>query len=724
VAQHIEFGKPVNESERWAFDYFAAHLPADYIVLTNIDIPTRNGQIMEVDALVIGAWGIYVIDVKGYVGTLEVGHHVWLLDGRSSENYLSKASYIARVLAGRLKKKMPHGSHAPWCQGGVFVTGHEGDEIQLIKHPDYAVYSIDDVIEKLTTAEGINSQYQHQITDSQRRAVLEMIGQIDLVKQRNQQVQDFSKQTMLAKQQGFEVWVADYPQDNLELPWLLKIVVRSEFSCAEHRSHFEAMLKQEFNTLQQLAGTSGVPYCAPLLDDGEQLVLPIRMPRGKPLEGLILADAQHRMEVVRSAVSALQQIHQRGCTVGCWKPSDIFITEDGEIEFLSVLNNVTFAEDLVGFRHSFGELLTDVRKIGQWFGGESESLDELRLYLAAAITGRSLQGLDEELSIVEGALIDNRYLLVRRMMASETTEAWFAQHLLGRFNCGMTIYKNAEESFALLERQYRRLVGIYHPNLERVIDFDRLDDQGSFFITRVWIDAGTLAELDYTLNQVAILNCLKSLLAALGYAHAMGIYHGAICPDNIVLHEQPVLVNFTLGGDEFANHDSLKPFLPPRDCELSEAETDLFCLLKSMVPLLEQLDLPLAASTKINAILALDFSVEVGEDYVDYFGLTHATAEIKALPRAFAEQWCLTDLYRQGLVLDMLNTPGPHLPTERIEAAFRQRGIVPTEHQYETAEIALYELKQVGVLEELGNKIRLTTDFWRDWEQETLLQSA
>ncbi|EDQ00124.1 nuclease-related domain-containing protein [Shewanella benthica] len=33
---------------------------------------------MEVDALVIGEWGVFVVDVKGYIGRLDAELHAFL----------------------------------------------------------------------------------------------------------------------------------------------------------------------------------------------------------------------------------------------------------------------------------------------------------------------------------------------------------------------------------------------------------------------------------------------------------------------------------------------------------------------------------------------------------------------------------------------------------------------------------------------------------------------
>jgi len=60
--------------------------------------------------------GVYVVDVKGYIGRLDAGLHAWSLDGREVDNSLAKANYLARVLAGNVQHKIPVGVYAPWCQ--------------------------------------------------------------------------------------------------------------------------------------------------------------------------------------------------------------------------------------------------------------------------------------------------------------------------------------------------------------------------------------------------------------------------------------------------------------------------------------------------------------------------------------------------------------------------------------------------------------------------------
>ena len=55
----------------------------------------------------------------------------WRLNGSQRENALRKMNATARSLAGKLKENLHHVT--PWCQGMVFVTGKEGEDIELQK---------------------------------------------------------------------------------------------------------------------------------------------------------------------------------------------------------------------------------------------------------------------------------------------------------------------------------------------------------------------------------------------------------------------------------------------------------------------------------------------------------------------------------------------------------------------------------------------------------------
>ena len=122
MAKHIKIGNPVNAAEIWAFELLKSNLPDDYLLVTNVEIPTPNGQLKEIDAIVFGRNAIYLIDIKGYHGQLSVDANSWVLDGIRVDNALAKVNGIARVYAGQIKSSMLRSEHAPWCQGMSAVS--------------------------------------------------------------------------------------------------------------------------------------------------------------------------------------------------------------------------------------------------------------------------------------------------------------------------------------------------------------------------------------------------------------------------------------------------------------------------------------------------------------------------------------------------------------------------------------------------------------------------
>ena len=165
MAKHIKIGQPVNVVESWAFEFLKEKLPPEYLLVTNVEIPTPTGVLKEVDALVFGKYAIYLVDVKGYTGKLSVDANSWLLDGRRVDNALSKANGISRVYAGRIRATLLREEHAPWCQGMVFVTGHEGSGIEIIKSQEnLAVFDANSILKALTENEFCTTDYGYKIT--------------------------------------------------------------------------------------------------------------------------------------------------------------------------------------------------------------------------------------------------------------------------------------------------------------------------------------------------------------------------------------------------------------------------------------------------------------------------------------------------------------------------------------------------------------------------------
>ncbi|WP_372870648.1 NERD domain-containing protein kinase family protein [Shewanella sp.] len=628
MAKHISFGTPVNDAERWAFGLLADELPTDYFLLTNVEIPTKTGQAMEVDALVVGQWGVYVVDVKGYIGRLDAGLHAWLLDGRDVDNSLSKANYVARVLAGKLKHKVPVGVYAPWCQGMVFVTGRKGEEIQLDKSGEsLSIYTPTEIIAALTKEWGLTAPHKHPVTQAQKELVLDTIGQVALVESRNNKIQDFIKLKCLFLQKGLEVWQAEYNPGGWSAPWLLKILHPIEFEDASEAARHEERLREEFKRLQALSGLGAVPYSAPLIQDGEQLVLPIRMPRGLPLNLLPLEplSTYQKLEILRRSVTGLQQIHRRGHTVGGWAENCVFVSDSGDVEFIDIRSDVSEFDDLKAYAAVFLNIAQSTRqpRIFHWYRAASKGmtvdLDAIRADLSALIELGVCDYDEAAFEIKPGAVIEHHFSLIEQTARGDRSELWRAKHVLGNFPVAVSLYHSTEASWPMLSSLYRSLSRISHPNIERVLAFGQLPQSDSLFIVREW-EQGEALNACGPIEPGQPMRWFAKLLTALNYLHQLDIYHGAICPQNIIIDaDNASLVNFGVGLDIAASCYASQYADPALWEHEGEAERDIYGLVASFIDVLTPIELKgdMGPEGMLSALHAFDRDY-LGKTLFDY----------------------------------------------------------------------------------------------------------
>lgn len=82
MAKVIPVGQPVNDAERSAIAYLRDRLPDSYILLHNFEIE-RQGERFEIDIALLTPHALYLIDVKGTRGTIDVYGNKWYPEGRA-----------------------------------------------------------------------------------------------------------------------------------------------------------------------------------------------------------------------------------------------------------------------------------------------------------------------------------------------------------------------------------------------------------------------------------------------------------------------------------------------------------------------------------------------------------------------------------------------------------------------------------------------------------------
>lgn len=119
MAKVIPIGEPVNDAERLAIAHLRDNLPGSYLVLHNFEI-VRQGDYFEVDLAVVAPHAVYLVDVKGTRGLINVYGSKWYPDGRQPyTSPLLKLRSHARTIKGIITDSQPGRRDLE----GIFVDG-------------------------------------------------------------------------------------------------------------------------------------------------------------------------------------------------------------------------------------------------------------------------------------------------------------------------------------------------------------------------------------------------------------------------------------------------------------------------------------------------------------------------------------------------------------------------------------------------------------------------
>ena len=130
MAKVIPIGDPVNEAERRAIAHLRDSLPDNYSILHNFEV-IRNEEHFEVDLAVLTPHAVYLVDVKGTRGLIDVYGPKWYPEGRQPyASPLLKLRSHARSIKGLITASQPSRRDLQ----GIFVDG-----IILLTAPDAAL---------------------------------------------------------------------------------------------------------------------------------------------------------------------------------------------------------------------------------------------------------------------------------------------------------------------------------------------------------------------------------------------------------------------------------------------------------------------------------------------------------------------------------------------------------------------------------------------------------
>lgn len=107
MSRVIPLGQPINDAERAAIAYLRDRLPDNFVLLHNFEIE-RQGERFEIDIALLTPHALYLIDVKGTRGTIDVHGNKWYPEGRAPyPSPLGKLRGHARTVKGLITQAHP-----------------------------------------------------------------------------------------------------------------------------------------------------------------------------------------------------------------------------------------------------------------------------------------------------------------------------------------------------------------------------------------------------------------------------------------------------------------------------------------------------------------------------------------------------------------------------------------------------------------------------------------
>ncbi|MFB6263195.1 MAG: NERD domain-containing protein kinase family protein [Bradymonadaceae bacterium] len=131
MADYCRIGTPVNEAERQGFRQLRDRLPEHFTVIGNFELKLPNrANALEYDAVVIGEWGLYCVEIKGWEGEITGDRRCWELEWGNVENPFIHIEKKSKALRDFLRQEVESFPDELFCEPVVFLP-REGARVDI-----------------------------------------------------------------------------------------------------------------------------------------------------------------------------------------------------------------------------------------------------------------------------------------------------------------------------------------------------------------------------------------------------------------------------------------------------------------------------------------------------------------------------------------------------------------------------------------------------------------
>ncbi|MFF0308554.1 NERD domain-containing protein [Streptosporangium sp. NPDC004379] len=334
MAQIVGGGRPVNDAERRVIAHLRDNAPDDWLLLHNIEVP-RDGDVFEVDLVVLTGHSLCVIDVKGTRGRIEVAGSRWFPARREAfGSPVTKLRGTGRALKGLLVQRRRELERV-YVDSLVVLTGPGTELVDPAGRDLGHVTGLDGLIPTLRDVSRIRRGCTPD-TGPYRTAILEALnGAV----RRSTAPPRFGNWEV-EEELGGDARVTEYRAFNATVPGsetvLLRVYRADPLAEEEPRAAERRLITNAYQALTRIPPHPCVVRARDFfaVDDESRFVLVLDDVHGQALQLRLTASRRAlpvaaRLDVLEDMLAGLAHVHANNVIHRALSPAWVLVTEDG-----------------------------------------------------------------------------------------------------------------------------------------------------------------------------------------------------------------------------------------------------------------------------------------------------------------------------------------------------------------------------------------------------------
>ncbi|MBK7192658.1 MAG: protein kinase [Myxococcales bacterium] len=331
AARFIKLGEPAHDSERQALRFLVDSLPATFTVYGNAWLVERSGVVHELDAVVVGPHAVFVVEIKGYRGTIEGTDYDWYLP-EPVKSPIEKNRKTAQILHG-LMKRVSYEAGQLWTQGLVFLSATTRCNVRGPASKD-RIHTRATIIAALTDPAFVDRIANRAATPVTARTLADvdkiLTSSAATSPRPTRRIREYEIQAALESHDTCQEFLATHTLSGAER--LLRVYTVPPLADDEERERIGRRARWEAQVLGRLGRISGILAADPPFADEAGIVLPLERFHGVSLASWAdkfaltkKSDYPDRIDLWLRIAAAVDQAHQQGVVHRLLRPEVVLV---------------------------------------------------------------------------------------------------------------------------------------------------------------------------------------------------------------------------------------------------------------------------------------------------------------------------------------------------------------------------------------------------------------